>query len=275
MGGKFRSVLIASDMDGTFLRQDGSVPPRNERAIRYFTENGGSFTFATGRSVTQLLQAVPSAAQLCNVPVVTCNGASLYDLKAARELERTLIPFEIATELNLFLEESGESVGMRLGTDGAFYYNVLNNPYIRQDAEQWGEGADPIRAVSEWHRYPIYKIALRGAAEALGRLRPLLEKRFEGRLSITQSVDTLVDIQGAGCSKAELLVRFVREYFDRPMTICAAGDYDNDLEMLSMADLACCPSNALPCVKAVCKKEFCSCDEGVIADIIDYLDKIY
>ena len=77
MGGKFQSILIASDMDGTFLCEDGRVSPRNAERLAYFKENGGSFTFATGRSVSQLLQAIPDAAELCNVPVVTCNGASL------------------------------------------------------------------------------------------------------------------------------------------------------------------------------------------------------
>ena len=55
----------------------------------------------------------------------------------------------------------------------------------------------------------------------------------------------------------------------------AFGDSDNDLEMLSIADLPCCPSNALDSVKAICKKEFCSCDEGAIADLVEYLDTIF
>lgn len=275
MRGKFSSVLIASDMDGTFLREDGTVSPRNEEKLAYFKENGGSFTFATGRSVSQLLQAVPNAAELCNVPAVTCNGASLYDLAGKRELWRSLIDPAIAEELYAFVEAFGEPVGMRVGTDREFYYSALNNPYIREDAEIWGQGEGSVLAVSEWKTRPIYKIALRGEEGILAKLRPRLERAFDGRLSITQSVNTLIDIQGAGRTKAALLDTFVKDYFDRPMTLCVIGDYDNDLEMLALSDLPCCPSNALDSVKAICQKEFCSCDEGAIADLVDYLDTVY
>ncbi len=275
MSGKFESILIASDMDGTFLGQDGSIPLRNIQSVKYFTENGGSFTFATGRSVSQLLRAVPNAAELCNMPVVICNGASLYDLGQTRELERYLIDPCVAEELYAFVEAFGEPIGMRVGTDGEFYYSTLNNPYIREDAEIWGQGEKSVLPVSEWRKHSIYKIALRGEEEILARLRPRLEQVFGGRLAITQSVNTLIDIQGAGRTKAALLQTFVRDYFDRPMTLCVIGDYDNDLEMLSIAALPCCPSNALDSVKAICKREFCSCDEGAIADLIDYLDQQY
>ena len=35
-------------------------------------------------------------------------------------------------------------------------------------------------------------------------------------------------------------------------TMIAVGDYWNDMELLTAADVACCPANAIPEVKAVC-----------------------
>ena len=275
MSGKFHSILIASDMDGTFLKKRGGVSPRNVERLNYFKANGGSFTFATGRSVSQLLQAVPNAGELCNAPAITCNGASLYDLTAGKELCRYLIDPAMAEEIYDFVAACGDPVGIRVGTDGEFFYSALNNPYIREDARIWGRGEGSVLPVEKWRELSIYKLALRADGEVLAALRPRLEEKFAHRLSITQSVDTLLDIQTAGRTKAVLLAEFVKSYFDRPMTLCAVGDYDNDLEMLSVADLPCCPSNALDSVKAVCKKVFCSCDEGAIADLVDYLDTLH
>lgn len=274
MEGKFASVLIASDMDGTFLCKDGTVSERNRERLIYFKENGGKFTFSTGRNFLQIYQAIPDAGALCNTPAITCNGSSLYDLEKREELWRCLIDGSVAKELNDFVEEQSEPIGIRLGTDRAFYYNALNNPYIRQDARIWGQGERSVLPVSRWEDYPLYKIALRAEAQILDGIRPSLTERFGDRLSITQSAPTLIDIQAAGRTKAALLSTVVKEHFDRPMTLCVIGDYDNDLEMLSIADLPCCPSNALDCVKAICEKEFCSCDDGAIADLIDYLDRI-
>jgi len=48
MAGKFDGILICSDFDGT-LYVNGSISDENANAIRYFQENGGYFTIASGR----------------------------------------------------------------------------------------------------------------------------------------------------------------------------------------------------------------------------------
>ena len=53
----------------------------------------------------------------------------------------------------------------------------------------------------------------------------------------------------------------------------AAGDYENDLAMLRMANVPCCPSNAIDKVKEICKLQVCKCDDGAIADIIENIEK--
>lgn len=53
-------------------------------------------------------------------------------------------------------------------------------------------------------------------------------------------------------------------------TFVAAGDYNNDIELLQAADVAYCPSNAAEEVKKVADKVFeQSCEEDFIAAVID------
>lgn len=47
---KFEGMLLACDMDGTLLDSSRRISERNERALRYFTEEGGRFSLATGRA---------------------------------------------------------------------------------------------------------------------------------------------------------------------------------------------------------------------------------
>ena len=47
--GKFDGYLICTDLDGTLLRKDKSVSKENLEAIEYFKNEGGKFTFITGR----------------------------------------------------------------------------------------------------------------------------------------------------------------------------------------------------------------------------------
>ena len=53
-------------------------------------------------------------------------------------------------------------------------------------------------------------------------------------------------------------------------TFVAVGDYDNDIEMLQAADLAVCPQNAAPSVKAVADLVLeRTCEEGAMEELID------
>ena len=46
---KFEGILITTDLDGTLLNDEHIIPKENLDAIEYFKENGGYFTFITGR----------------------------------------------------------------------------------------------------------------------------------------------------------------------------------------------------------------------------------
>ena len=47
--GKFDEFLICTDLDGTLFASDRTIPHENLQAIEYFKQEGGLFTFVTGR----------------------------------------------------------------------------------------------------------------------------------------------------------------------------------------------------------------------------------
>ena len=47
----FSNVLLLADFDRTLTDTNSRIPARNLDAIRAFTEAGGAFTVATGRSI--------------------------------------------------------------------------------------------------------------------------------------------------------------------------------------------------------------------------------
>ena len=46
---KFSNILICTDLDGTLLDDEKRISDENIKAIEYFKDNGGYFTFVTGR----------------------------------------------------------------------------------------------------------------------------------------------------------------------------------------------------------------------------------
>ena len=70
----FSDILLTVDFDRTLTAPDSTIPQRNIEAIRYFIENGGSFTVNTGRSINtmgDLLDTLP-----VNVPFLLYNGSA-------------------------------------------------------------------------------------------------------------------------------------------------------------------------------------------------------
>ena len=84
--GKFSGYLICTDCDGTLTYEPGKVSDVNAEAIKYFQNEGGLFTLATGR--------FPDHAKLfedrfkINAPMVSVNGAIIYDEKNNKLIEK-------------------------------------------------------------------------------------------------------------------------------------------------------------------------------------------
>ena len=82
--GKFDGVLFYSDYDDTLYNSAHTVSPENHAAIRYFQQNGGRFSVATGRAHRTFTPQIALEGLVLNAPVVLSNGAALYDYEADR-----------------------------------------------------------------------------------------------------------------------------------------------------------------------------------------------
>ena len=271
---KFENIIIASDLDGTFLSSDRGEVARNIESIKYFTDNGGIFTLSTGRIFPHILAAAPNAREYVNAPVVSCNGMSLYDLRADRAAKESFFDSKILAEIVDTVYESYPDIGYRgITRDGVVTFQP-ENPYIKHEMETLGTKTYVIER-GEWADYTYHKMSFRDTPDVLARLRLMLEEKYKGMFNIFCSEDTILEIQPLGMSKATLLLELrdmLSEGGERK-TLYAVGDYENDYEMLEAADVAVCPANALDKIKDICDLCLCDNDSGVIADLIEYVDK--
>ena len=97
--GKFDGVLFFSDYDDTLYNQQLAVSPENRAAIRYFQQNGGRFSVATGRAHRTFTPQIEKEGLVLNAPVVLSNGAAIYDYETGRYLERTYLSGETRTRM--------------------------------------------------------------------------------------------------------------------------------------------------------------------------------
>lgn len=274
MAKKFENIFIASDLDGTYFNMKSQIVDRNVEKVKYFCENGGHFTFATGRLPLFIRKPIPNPKELVNFAGVMGNGTCLYDFHKEKALEEHFLDVRYLAEVEDFLRRiSGTEAAIRATHERGIMISTLENKTLKKEYETFPEYIErKVCSAKEWGNYKLYKANVRGTAEAIEAAYPYVEKEFSGVLAVTRSCRTMIELMPLGTSKAEMLAHVKEKYFDGKIMLCTVGDYDNDLAMHSIADLPVCPSNANEKVKSICKLQLCSNDEGVIADLVDYLE---
>lgn len=272
--GKFDNIAILTDLDGTFFGKGSRVVERNIEKIEYFKANGGLFTLATGRTHHNLEAAIPGLHKLVNAVAILCNGTYLYDFSEGRAISETFMNDETAFAAVKFLKSKFGSVWARVSTYDGFLFEVGDSVSLgvmsRLGITDYTEAP-----YESWKRGNWYKVVVKDEPEVLTKVRGALDAEFPGVFELNNSSQTLFEFQDKGISKGSAVNGF-REYYrdkGRELMICACGDHENDLVMLKNADRAFCPENAIDSVKSGCERVFCSNEDGVIADIVEYLDR--
>lgn len=273
--GKFDHKIIISDIDYTFLSMDKKVPQRNLEALEYFRKNGGRFTFATGRSHITLLQAFPNAPGILNFPGILGNGTYLYDFLCNKAMYPIFIEKELALRVVRFIIDVYPDTGFRVLMPNLTMYGSMNSYTHKELANITYKATTFFQAPNEWTGENWHKIVVRDDPERLINLRALMEKEFDGEeLEFVNSEVDFFEIQPKGCHKGRGIDIIRKEFAleNEDIKIYACGDYENDISMLSAADVSICPSNALEAVKKLSDHCLCSCSDGLIGELVELMD---
>ena len=271
--GKFENILIVSDVDGTFLGDGGVLVEKNIEAIGYFLSEGGKFTFSTGRVHQSLLNTIPIARKIISAPGIMSNGGYLYDFVSDKILNTKAMDETLARQVVECIYDYNDKLCIRYSSpEGTFYCRVV--PAYLAHSERSYSGSKLLTR-DEWNFKDCCKVVIRGRRETLDELRAVLEEKFGDELEIIKSGETFLEVLPFGCSKGSSIGE-LREYYRGrgiDVKVYACGDYENDISMLKVADVAVCPSNASDEVKVISDMILCSCSEGLIADLISKIDK--
>ena len=272
--GKFEQIAILTDLDGTFLSSGSGMVARNIEAIEYFKAEGGRFSLATGRMHYNLDRLIPGLAGLINAPAILCNGTYLYDFFANKVVAENFMRPDISLRAAMYIREHFTDVHARVSRREG-YLLFEGDAFSLNELIGYGIDTYEVLPAEKWDAERWYKLVLSGAAEKINATEAALMKAFPDMFEYNRSRATTLELQMRGTNKASLLGAF-RDHLaskgeSRRVYMC--GDYENDRAILSAADVAVCPSNALPEIKAICRHCLGSNDEGVIADLIEKLDK--
>lgn len=267
----FSDVLLTADYDRTLTDPAGVVPQRNIDAIRYFIDNGGSFTVNTGRSLPQarqLLQTVPM-----NAPFLAYNGGLVIEGDRITSQQAIDLPLEETLrdvcaafpDLNVDLHGVKAHFGFQPVGCWEEFYAARNLEYHLA-----APGADygPFLKFNVYGRlktdsfYDIFT----GTAEETARVDEAaawLERTYGDKITVFRAGAQVLNIHAPNVSKLRA-ARDLQKSLGKKYLICV-GDAENDLPMLEGADFSFCPADG---VVADRFPNVCNCADGAVADVI-------
>lgn len=264
MGRPLERYLVVSDMDGTLLNDEKELLSCNLESIRLFTQLGGHFAIATGRTV----ESVRRYSQLLPMlgPVITCNGAIIYDFSQERILLGNTLP-RMASRRALF--DIVKAVpGLNVVVTGLDLrnYQAVGGPFSQRlyDEEQLTNFVRPASDLpSDWA-----KVLFCGTPELIEKAGLFLETRQYPGISFVTSAKIYMEMTPEGVSKGSAL-RYLCGKLDIPLENCTViGDYHNDLEMMQEAGWAVAMKNA-PAEVRMAANEVCGCNnDGGVGQMI-------
>lgn len=267
----FSDILLTADYDRTLTDMDGQVPERNLEAIRYFMENGGSFTVNTGRSLPQsatVRENIPM-----NAPFLCYNGSLMVDDKDEilfcqaidLPLEQTLREVCRAfPDLNVDLHGVSAHVGFQPVGCWETYYAARKCKYYLANGEDHGPFVK-FNVFGELRDDTFYQI-FSGTPEEIARVDEAerwLKETYGDKITVFRAGARVLNVHAPNVSKLAS-ARLLQEKLGKKLLVCV-GDAENDLSMLQGADYAFCPSDG---TVAHLFPNVCPCGDGAVADVI-------
>jgi hydroxymethylpyrimidine pyrophosphatase-like HAD family hydrolase len=259
-----RPRLIATDLDGTLLRSDGTGSERTAEALRAVQSEGIRTVLVTARPPRWL----DSLADLVGEGgVAICgNGAFVYDVPNRKVLSHRGIRPEAVAEIVADLRRELPAVTFAAERATGF---ALEDAYESQHPV-------PVDAV----RGPIPTADGGVVGKLLGRHPWMSEAEFLDRvvevvgergIVAYSGAGGLAEISAPGVTKAAGLESWCAELGLRAADVWVFGDMPNDLPMIAWAGTSFAVANAHPDVLAAADHVCPSNDEDGVAQILERL----
>jgi len=257
--------LVATDLDGTLLRRDGSISARTLRALKGARAAGIELVMVTGRPARHVAK-IEGLAELGGT-VICVNGALIYDLD--RELVVHEERLSAINACELVQELRSRLPGICFAVEVGLEYG-------------WEPGYALQRKRADLPRLPIVDaltLCARGVNKLIARhphfsAEELIERShdlFVERARVSYSGAPILEISAAAVSKGSALAVYCSARRIERSRVLSFGDMPNDLPMLEWAGHSVAMGNAHPSVIAAAHEVTLSNEEDGVASVVERL----
>jgi Cof subfamily protein (haloacid dehalogenase superfamily) len=258
--------LIATDLDGTLLRTDGSVSAFTRETLARARDAGITVVFVSARGPNGV-RAVADEAQVDGLAICS-NGAVVIDLGTGETVKHRALAAEVALDVVRELRKRLPDVTFATETESQFAlesgFQGAWDDWQPPEGTRYGDALELVVA-------PVTKLIARDPVGPNARLAEVTADVVGDRAAVSMAGEWVVEINVAGVNKGAALEELAAELGVAAEEVVAFGDYPNDLPMLAWAGTSIAPANAHPDVLAAVDETTAPNDEDGVALAIEQL----
>ncbi len=264
--------LIATDLDGTLLRSDGSVSQRTRQALAAAQEAGLLVVFVTGRPPRWLHPVVDSTGHVGIA--VGANGAVIYDLRTEEVVRTFPLQPAVATSVAAGISARFPDVAYAVeyvdgfAAEPAYIHDWAVNPPRDQHGNLIpAPRTGPLQQIAD---RPLLKLLAKDHGLDVDEFLATANDVVGPDASITHSSSRgLLEIAAAGVTKATGLARVAEMHGISADRVAAIGDMPNDVPMLHWAGTSYAVGNAHPSARQAADSVVGTNDEDAVALVVE------
>jgi Cof subfamily protein (haloacid dehalogenase superfamily) len=264
MSGPIR--LVISDVDGTLLATDKTLPERNREAVSKIHAAGIGFSIISSRPPFGL-KALAQQLEL-KLPFGAFNGAALVMPDLSPISQHYLSRDAVLGALDLF---RSFSVRAWIFTPRHWIVDDPSAPYVDLETRTVGSRPEVVARLED-HVDQVSKVI--GASEDFDKLNGCelaAQRTLIGKATVARSQRYYLDVTPAGVDKGTCVDALRRRLGLAKEEIATLGDMENDVPMFRQSGLSISMGNATAAVEACAVASTLSNDDDGFAEAVEKL----
>lgn len=252
--------LVATDLDGTLVRSDGTVSDRTREVLAALDERDVPVLFVTARPLRWMEDLWPMVGG--HGMAIVSNGAIWFDVDDRQVRHLWGMDAEIGVPLAEAIARAVPEATFALET-------VAGIRYDPRFVDDWEPSPDAPRGplASIWTD-PVVKLLVTAPGIDPDHLREATLSAVGDGAVVTWTGPELLEISAAGITKAATLARVSEHLGIAQADVVAFGDMPNDIAMLRWAGTGYAMANADPGVLAIADEVAPSNDDDGVAHVL-------
>ncbi len=243
--------IFAFDLDGTLLDSQKNISPANLHALEEMSEQGHLVCLASGRLITSVHQYYSPR---FDPAYITLNGSAIYtrESEGRRLISSARIDAKYADYLIDYSTDKDFVLNYYINDQLYAIKNNITSPWIDYYYQQTATPYEFISSFGDFYGSSPFKVIMVGDDKRLDDEETLFRSKWDGdSVYIVRTCPYYLEFLNPEGNKSRGLSALANAY-DIPLdNVCAFGDADNDIPLLSRAGYGIAVQNATPHTKEV------------------------